>query len=155
MFMRKLFTFAVLVLATPAVAAESPHLGQPITEADIAAWAIDIAPDGRGLPPGSGTAAKGEEIYVEKCAVCHGFDVVGTPADALAGGQGTLTFSAGTGLNFTRAAPVAPFSAGTLRTTTPTFVATLIFVILLVAALNFIPALALGPIATELSGSPF
>ena len=51
--------------------------------------------------------------------------------------------------------PVAPFSAGTLRTTTPTFVVTLIFVILLVAALNFIPALALGPIATELSGRPF
>ena len=49
----------------------------------------------------------------------------------------------------------APFSAGTLRTTTPTFVVTLIFVILLVAALNFIPALALGPIATELSGRPF
>lgn len=90
MSMRKLFTFAALALATPAAAADSPHLGQPITEADIAAWAIDIAPDGRGLPPGSGTAAKGEEIYVEKCAVCHGFDGVGTPADALAGGQGTL-----------------------------------------------------------------
>ena len=51
--------------------------------------------------------------------------------------------------------PVAPFSAGTLRTTTPTFVVTLIFVILLVAALNFIPALALGPVATQLSGRPF
>jgi K+-transporting ATPase ATPase A chain len=50
---------------------------------------------------------------------------------------------------------VAPFSAGTLRTTTPTFVATLIFVVLLVAALTFLPALALGPIAVELSGSPF
>jgi K+-transporting ATPase ATPase A chain len=50
---------------------------------------------------------------------------------------------------------VAPFSAGTLRTTTPTFVATLIFVIILVAALTFLPALALGPIAVELSGSPF
>ncbi len=51
--------------------------------------------------------------------------------------------------------PVAPFSAGTLRTTTPTFVVTLIFVIILVAALNFISALALGPLATELSGRPF
>ncbi|HTI33347.1 MAG TPA: potassium-transporting ATPase subunit KdpA [Miltoncostaea sp.] len=51
--------------------------------------------------------------------------------------------------------PVAPFSAGTLRTTTPTFVVMLIFVIALVAALNFIPALALGPVATELSGRPF
>ncbi len=49
----------------------------------------------------------------------------------------------------------APVGAGTLRTTTPTFVVTLIFVILLVAALNVIPALALGPIATELSGRPF
>jgi potassium-transporting ATPase potassium-binding subunit len=51
--------------------------------------------------------------------------------------------------------PVAPVSAGTLRTTTPTFVVTLIFVIVLVAALTFLPALALGPVATQLSGSPF
>jgi len=50
---------------------------------------------------------------------------------------------------------VAPFNAGTLRTTTPTFVVTLLFVIVLVAALTFLPALALGPIATQLSGSPF
>jgi K+-transporting ATPase ATPase A chain len=49
---------------------------------------------------------------------------------------------------------VAPFTAGTLRTTTPTFVAMLIFVIVLVAALTFLPALALGPIAVQLSGSP-
>jgi S-disulfanyl-L-cysteine oxidoreductase SoxD len=81
---------ALLLLTAPALAAESPHLGQPITEADIAPWAIDIAPDGQGLPPGSGTAVKGEEIYLEKCAQCHGFDGIGTPADALTGGQGTL-----------------------------------------------------------------
>ena len=49
----------------------------------------------------------------------------------------------------------APQGAGTLRTTTPTFVVTLVVVILLVAALNVIPALALGPIAAELSESPF
>jgi len=47
-----------------------------------------------------------------------------------------------------------PPGAGTLRTTTPTFVVTLIVVILLVAALNVIPALALGPIAAELAGAP-
>lgn len=88
MFTRSLV--AALLIAAPAMAAESPHFGQPITEPDIAAWAIDIAPDGRGLPAGRGTAVQGEAIYVEKCAVCHGFDGVGTPADALAGGQGTL-----------------------------------------------------------------
>lgn len=88
MFTRSLI--AALIFAVPAVAADSPHLGQPITEADIAPWAIDIAPDGTGLPAGRGTAVQGEVIYTEKCAVCHGFDGVGTPADALTGGQGTL-----------------------------------------------------------------
>ena len=33
---------------------ETPGLGQPITEADITAWNIDVLPDGTGLPPGSG-----------------------------------------------------------------------------------------------------
>lgn len=90
MFMRKALLAAVVACAAPAAPAETPHLGQPITEAEIAAWAIDIAPDGRGLPPGGGTAVQGEGIYTEKCAVCHAFDGAGQPADALAGGQGTL-----------------------------------------------------------------
>lgn len=47
---------------------------------------------------------------------------------------------------------VVPATAGTLRTATPTFVVTLLAVIVLVAALDFIPALALGPVATQLSG---
>jgi K+-transporting ATPase ATPase A chain len=47
---------------------------------------------------------------------------------------------------------MAPVTAGTLRTTTPTFVVMLLFVILLVAALTFVPALVLGPVATQLSG---
>ena len=83
--------FAAILFAFPLAAAEAPRLGQPITEADIAPWNLDIAPDGAGLPAGRGTAAQGEAIYVEKCAACHGFDGVGTPADALAGGQGTLS----------------------------------------------------------------
>ena len=47
---------------------------------------------------------------------------------------------------------VAPAGAGTLRTANPTFVVTLVFVILLVAALTFVPALALGPIAVQSGG---
>lgn len=50
---------------------------------------------------------------------------------------------------------VRPAGAGTLRTTTPTFVVLLIFVILLFGALNFVPALGLGPVAAELAGTPF
>jgi K+-transporting ATPase ATPase A chain len=43
-----------------------------------------------------------------------------------------------------------PHSAGTLPTHTPLFVAWLIGIILIVGALNFIPALALGPIVEHL-----
>jgi cytochrome c len=57
--------------ATSALA-ETPELGQPITEADITAWNIDVLPDGGGLPPGSGTLKQGAVIYPQKCALCHG-----------------------------------------------------------------------------------
>src|SRR5262245_65783165 len=68
-----------LAFGTGTALAESPGLGEPITEADIAAWNIEILPDGTGLPPGSGTAAQGAKIYAEKCPSCHG-DNGGKPA---------------------------------------------------------------------------
>jgi K+-transporting ATPase ATPase A chain len=43
-------------------------------------------------------------------------------------------------------------SAGTLSTTGPMFVFLLIFIVILVGALSFFPALALGPVA-EFLGS--
>jgi K+-transporting ATPase ATPase A chain len=46
---------------------------------------------------------------------------------------------------------VAPPSAGTLPTHTPLFVAMLVGVILIVGALTFFPALALGPIVEQLT----
>jgi S-disulfanyl-L-cysteine oxidoreductase SoxD len=61
-----------LALGSRATAAETPKLGQPITEADITAWNIEVLPDGTGLPPGSGTAKQGAAIYSQKCALCHG-----------------------------------------------------------------------------------
>jgi cytochrome c len=53
-------------------AAQAPALGKPITEAEITAWNIDVLPDGKGLPPGSGSAKQGAAIYAQKCALCHG-----------------------------------------------------------------------------------
>jgi S-disulfanyl-L-cysteine oxidoreductase SoxD len=61
-----------LALGSRATAAETPKLGQPITEADITAWNIEVLPDGTGLPPGSGTAKQGAAVYSQKCALCHG-----------------------------------------------------------------------------------
>jgi S-disulfanyl-L-cysteine oxidoreductase SoxD len=62
----------VLAFGAGTAVAETPGLGKPITEADIAAWNIDVLPDGTGLPPGSGTAKQGAPIYAQKCALCHG-----------------------------------------------------------------------------------
>ena len=61
-----------LAFSAGTAVAETPGLGQPITEADIAAWNIEVLPDGTGLPPGSGTAKQGVAIYSQKCALCHG-----------------------------------------------------------------------------------
>ena len=47
-------------------------IGRPATAAEIAAWDIDVRPDFKGLPAGSGTAEEGEELWLEKCAFCHG-----------------------------------------------------------------------------------
>lgn len=74
MFMRNLAHFAAcawVLLAAPSLA-ETPGLGQPLTADELAAWDIDILPDGTGLPPGSGTAAQGALVFADKCAVCHG-----------------------------------------------------------------------------------
>lgn len=79
-----------LVLAGSAAHAQVYGLGRPATPAAIAAWDIDVAPDGAGLPKGSGSVAAGQAVYAAQCAACHGAKGEGKPADALVGGQGTL-----------------------------------------------------------------
>jgi cytochrome c len=66
------------------------EIGTPLTEQDLAAWNIDVAPDGRGLPAGSGDVATGAHVFAAKCAACHGAQGQGGLGDALVGGQGTL-----------------------------------------------------------------
>lgn len=66
-------------------------IGTPVSDADIAAWNIDVAPDGQGLPPGSGDVAMGGKVFAAKCAACHGAKGEGLIGDQLIGGQGTLT----------------------------------------------------------------
>ncbi|SET30895.1 c-type cytochrome [Oceanicella actignis] len=67
-------------------------LGRPATPDEIAAWDIDVRPDGVGLPEGRGGVAEGEELYSDNCAVCHGdFGEAVGRWPVLAGGQGTLT----------------------------------------------------------------
>ena len=69
--------------------AQNVNLGKPISAADLAAWDIDVEPDGAGLPPGHGTSVQGASIFADNCAACHGD-----------GGKGAQTTSSG--------APAAP-----------------------------------------------
>jgi len=66
-------------------------LGRVATPDEIAAWDIDVRPDGLGLPEGRGTVSQGMAIYDENCASCHGdFGEAVGRRPVLAGGQGTL-----------------------------------------------------------------
>jgi mono/diheme cytochrome c family protein len=84
-------TASILTVALSLAAlAESPHLGKPISQEDLAAWDISIGPDGAGLPPGAGTVKQGEAVYAARCQACHGEKGAGQPNDQLVGGQGSL-----------------------------------------------------------------
>jgi len=65
-------------------------IGRTATPAEVAAWNIDVAPDGKNLPPGKGTVAHGKDVYAAQCASCHGAAGEGALGDRLAGGMGTL-----------------------------------------------------------------
>ncbi|MES0874703.1 c-type cytochrome [Sinimarinibacterium thermocellulolyticum] len=81
--------FAMLCCAASG-AASAGQLGRPATVDEIAAWDIDVRPDGQGLPRGSGTVAEGQVLYDDKCASCHGVFGESTEYMAIAGGVGSL-----------------------------------------------------------------
>ncbi|HEX4882810.1 MAG TPA: c-type cytochrome [Casimicrobiaceae bacterium] len=77
--------------AAPTARPAPPYgFGKPATPEEIAGWDIDVRPDGKGLPPGKGTVAKGQDVYDAKCASCHGTFGESTDYMAIAGGVGTL-----------------------------------------------------------------
>jgi cytochrome c len=75
---------------------DKPRLGQAVSEADLAAWNIDVrTSDGQGLPPGRGSVADGRQVYAAKCAACHGPDAKGGAVyGTMVGGIGSFTTSA-------------------------------------------------------------
>jgi S-disulfanyl-L-cysteine oxidoreductase SoxD len=82
---------ACVAVGGAAAGAEGPGLGQPVAPATLAAIDIGIAPDGKGLPPGRGTAVDGASVFAAKCAACHGVGGENGLHDRLVGGQGSLT----------------------------------------------------------------
>jgi S-disulfanyl-L-cysteine oxidoreductase SoxD len=62
----------VAVVAAAASAQTFPGIGRPATPVEVRAWDIDVRPDFEGLPPGSGSVARGQQIWDARCASCHG-----------------------------------------------------------------------------------
>ena len=86
---------AILLAATATLSAQSPRyqVGRPPTPEEIRELGSAIAPDGTGLPAGSGTVAAGREVFAAQCARCHGPSGEGDVGARLVGGQGTLATS--------------------------------------------------------------
>lgn len=92
----KIFAAIVAVIAAGAASFAQTttyeNVGRTPTDEEIRAWDISVGPEGKELPPGSGTAKDGAKVFTRRCAVCHG----PTGAEVqwytgrLVGGQGTL-----------------------------------------------------------------
>jgi S-disulfanyl-L-cysteine oxidoreductase SoxD len=87
--MRLLLPTVVVWMFACVLAAQAPTtplgIGRAATPDEIRALDIDAAPDGHGLPAGSGTAAGGATLYAAKCAGCHGAKGEGGSAERLVG----------------------------------------------------------------------
>ena len=83
--------FSIWALASVVYAQDSPALGTPVSDDELAQVDFTIMPDGTGLPDGSGNAVTGAEIYLQYCFACHGEGGTGGINDVLVGGHGSLT----------------------------------------------------------------
>ncbi len=79
-------------VSEPAPMADGKYgIGREAHADEIAAWDVDVLPDGRGLPEGRGDVLTGEEVFADQCASCHGDFAEGVDNwPVLAGGFDTL-----------------------------------------------------------------
>ena len=80
--------------------ATGPGLGKPLTTSERAALeGHSIYPDGRGLPPGQGTAGEGKAIYEQRCRSCHGVAGAGGSGGLLIAGESLRATDADRGID--------------------------------------------------------
>jgi S-disulfanyl-L-cysteine oxidoreductase SoxD len=77
----RLLTATITLLASVTVISQGPtyRLGTTPSAEEIKARDTAVSPDGKQLPPGSGTVKQGAEVYAQKCQACHGPNGTGTP----------------------------------------------------------------------------
>ena len=72
-FSKSILFLAVFSASTATFAFDSfKGIGRQATPAEVKAWDIDVRPDSKGLPKGSGNVENGNELFEAKCASCHG-----------------------------------------------------------------------------------
>ncbi len=76
---------SAVTASLPSNAPDHFGFGSHASEARIAMWDIDVKPDGEGLPPGSGTVAQGQRVFLTYCVACHGATGTEGPNDRLVG----------------------------------------------------------------------
>ena len=84
---------SLLLVASLAAQSSKYEVGRPPTPDEIRRLGSPIAPDGSGLPRGSGTAVAGRTVFAAQCERCHGPKGEGDVGARLVGGQGTLATS--------------------------------------------------------------
>ncbi|MDW3117084.1 c-type cytochrome [Roseovarius pacificus] len=83
--------FIAAARADEAAEAKRLGLGREALPEEVAAWDLDVSPDGTGLPEGSGSVMDGETLFIDNCAICHGDFAEGVGNwPKLAGGDDTL-----------------------------------------------------------------
>ena len=104
-FRKVILTTALLAMAGMAMAQSEkyPGLGRVATPKEVAKWDIDVRPDFKGLPAGSGSVAKGQDVWEGKCAHCHGiFGESNEVFSPLVGGTTAEDIKTGRVANLTR-----------------------------------------------------
>lgn len=88
----RFLTGVAVIAMTASASAQGPtyNLGRAPTDEEIHKWDIAVGPEGKELPPGSGSAKEGAQIFAQRCSACHGKSGVEGPAKVLVGGRGTL-----------------------------------------------------------------
>ena len=78
------------LVVSGAIAQSRAHgVGRTPTAEELGRMDISISPEGDELPPGTGNAKEGAQLYAQKgCIACHGADGLGGLAPALQSKQG-------------------------------------------------------------------
>ena len=76
----RLLAATIALCASVSVLAQGPtyRLGTTPSADEIKARDTAVSPQGRELPPGSGTVVQGATLYAQKCVGCHGPNGTGT-----------------------------------------------------------------------------